>query len=252
MTKLAACLRNLRRGGAAALAAAALAGCTAKAPPLVERSYPPPHMTARGTELGRCSWYGPGFHGKRTASGEVYDQDGMTAAHRTLRLGTPIEVTDLATGRRVQVRVNDRGPYHPDRVLDLSYGAAKQLGTIGRGVANVEIRVLGPTGGAYPEVRYDLQVGAYRNRSEAERLARRLHAGGMAARIERSQTQVYQVRVGPFGERAAAAAAARSLRELGFAPVIVEVDGPGLRPARGAGVERFRYALRTEPSAQAR
>ena len=114
------------RALAAALCCALTAACSTSAP-LVEREYPPPKLTARGTEIGRCSWYGPGFHGKPTASGEIYDQNAMTAAHRTLPLGTLVEVTDLASGRRVRVRVNDRGPYHAERVLDLSYGAVRWM-----------------------------------------------------------------------------------------------------------------------------
>lgn len=90
--------------------------------------------------LGRASWYGPGFHGERTASGEAYDQWGLTAAHRTLPFGTRLRVTNTANGRSVVVRVNDRGPFVPGRVLDLSRAAADALGF--RGVVTVRIEQL--------------------------------------------------------------------------------------------------------------
>jgi rare lipoprotein A (peptidoglycan hydrolase) len=89
----------------------------------------------------RASWYGPGFHGRRTASGERYDQDGLTAAHKTLPLGSRIEVTNPNNGRSLTLRVNDRGPFIPGRDLDLSRGAARFLGTIDEGVASLRMRV---------------------------------------------------------------------------------------------------------------
>ena len=92
-----------------------------------ERPYPAPIMTAQGTQVGLASWYGPGFHGRQTAGGEVYDQEGLTAAHRSLPLGTIIDVTNRDSNASVRLRVNDRGPYHPRRVLDLSRAAASAL-----------------------------------------------------------------------------------------------------------------------------
>jgi rare lipoprotein A len=104
-------------------------------------------------ERGVASWYGPGFHRKRTSSGEPYDMHGMTAAHRVLPLPTYVEVTHLGSGRRAVVKVNDRGPFKDGRVLDLSYAAAQSLGIHGPGTAWVEIRALSPgarTEGAEP------------------------------------------------------------------------------------------------------
>jgi rare lipoprotein A len=93
---------------------------------------------------GLASWYGEEFHGRRTSSGEPYDMNLMTAAHRTLPIPTYVEVTNLENGRVAVVRVNDRGPFHPDRVIDLSYVAARKLGIIGPGTARVRVRALGP------------------------------------------------------------------------------------------------------------
>lgn len=91
---------------------------------------------------GSASWYGPGFHGKKTASGEIYDMHKMTAAHKRLPLGTKLEVTNKRTGKTVVVTVNDRGPFHGNRILDLSHAAASQLGVLKSGVADVTIRAI--------------------------------------------------------------------------------------------------------------
>lgn len=90
-----------------------------------------------------ASWYGPGFHGRRTASGEIFNAHGMTAAHRTLPFGTRIRVTNLGNGRSVVLKVTDDGPHVPGRVLDVSQGAATKLGMISSGIARVRIQVLG-------------------------------------------------------------------------------------------------------------
>jgi len=95
-------------------------------------------------EEGIASWYGPGFHGRRTSSGETYDQYAMTAAHTVLPLPTYVEVTNLDNGRTVVVKVNDRGPFHGGRIIDLSYAAAIKLGVVGPGTARVRVRALDP------------------------------------------------------------------------------------------------------------
>jgi rare lipoprotein A len=93
-------------------------------------------------EVGIASWYGPGFHGRLTANGEVYDQRAMTAAHRTLQLPAVVRVTNLDNGRSIVLRVNDRGPFVGDRVIDLSEGAADALGARKQGLANVRVEVM--------------------------------------------------------------------------------------------------------------
>ena len=96
-------------------------------------------------QTGLASWYGRQFHGRKTASGETFDMNGLTAAHRSLPLNCYVKVTNKTNGKSVVVKVNDRGPFHGNRVLDLSYGAAKQLGITNKGVGNVSIeRVSGP------------------------------------------------------------------------------------------------------------
>ncbi len=93
-------------------------------------------------EVGYASWYGPQFHGRKTANGEIYDMNGLTAAHRTLPLPSWVEVTNLANNRKIVVRVNDRGPYAHGRILDLSRAAARKLGFENQGVTKVRIRLL--------------------------------------------------------------------------------------------------------------
>jgi len=98
--------------------------------------------SSRGVTTGQASWYGPGFYGNRTANGEVFRPGTLTAAHRTLPFGTRVRVTNLWNGRSTVVRINDRGPFHGGRVIDLAHGAAQQLGLISSGVADVKIEVL--------------------------------------------------------------------------------------------------------------
>lgn len=98
-------------------------------------------VEAPKAQSGRASWYGPGFHGRKTANGEVYDMHAMTAAHRSLKLGTRILVENVDNGQSVVLRVNDRGPYVGERVLDVSKGAAQTLGFHDRGLAPVKISI---------------------------------------------------------------------------------------------------------------
>jgi rare lipoprotein A len=126
-------------------AVALLAGCGAGSPRFTSRdravvlsAEPEPSSRFAGV----ASYYADDFNGRRTASGEVYDMNGMTAAHRTLPFGTKVKVTNVDTGKYVIVRINDRGPFKDDRVIDLSLGAAKQLGLISMGTARVILQIV--------------------------------------------------------------------------------------------------------------
>ncbi len=101
-----------------------------------------PKADYRYAETGIASWYGPGFHGKRTANGEVYDENGLTAAHKTLPMPSMVRVTNLENGRSIQVRVNDRGPFEAGRVIDMTRRGAQLLGFIDRGTARVKVEIL--------------------------------------------------------------------------------------------------------------
>jgi rare lipoprotein A len=106
--------------------------------------FPPPESPRLGlVETGVASWYGPGYDGKRTSSGERFDQDGLTAAHASWAFGTRVRVTFANTGRSVVVRINDRFPNHKGRVIDLSRGAAREIGLIGPGTGRVRLEIVG-------------------------------------------------------------------------------------------------------------
>jgi rare lipoprotein A len=127
---------------AACLALAALA-CSGNPSPK-DYKFPPAERPAAGTVVeGIASWYGPGYHGKQTSSGERFDQDALTAAHAYWAFGTRVKVTLLANGRSVVVRINDRFPSHKGRAIDLSRGAAKAIGLIGPGTGKVRLEVVG-------------------------------------------------------------------------------------------------------------
>ncbi len=96
-----------------------------------------------GIQVGYASWYGPKFHGRKTASGEIYDMHALTAAHKSLPFGTLVRVVNLENGKSVVVRINDRGPYVKGRIIDLSYAAAKRIGLDKTGVAKVRLEIIG-------------------------------------------------------------------------------------------------------------
>ena len=168
-------------------------------------------------DRGVASWYGKDFHGRRTASGERYDMNDLTAAHRTLPFGTLLEVRNARNGRSVVVRVNDRGPYSKSRVLDLSYGAAREIGLVRSGTAPVEL-YLASRGGAPP--RFTVQVAAF---SDAERaVALKQELIGMYP-----ETTIYadgnwnRVRVGSFNDRDQAESLRRELAVIGLQSIVV-------------------------------
>ena len=198
-------------------------------------------------ERGLASWYGPGFHSERTSSGEPYDMYAMTAAHKTLPIPAYVRVTNLENGRSVVVRVNDRGPFVNERIIDLSYTAASKLDMLRAGTARVEIRVLdarssaapapsgttlqsialtpppqivtGATTGATTGIRF-LQVGSFASSANASALVARLTAAGIAGASVR-ETRVgdrllYRVRVGPVVDAGQATRLTSQLRDAGI------------------------------------
>lgn len=133
---------------------------------------------------GVASWYGPGFHGRRTSSGEIYDADDTTAAHRTLPFDTVVRVVDTETEQSVSVRINDRGPYVGDRIIDLSRAAAEALGMLESGTAHVRLELVeagGPIPDDISQKRYTIQLGEYSGPFYAHRFAEEIarNIGGM-------------------------------------------------------------------------
>ncbi|MGH9442776.1 MAG: septal ring lytic transglycosylase RlpA family protein [Thermoanaerobaculia bacterium] len=180
----------------------------------VPRARPAPAVPGQ-TEEGLASWYGgnDGFEGKPTASGEIFVGSKMTAAHRTLPLGTWVDVVNTDNGKTARVRINDRGPFIRGRILDLSHVAAVALGVVGPGVAPVRITVVQP-GPAVVEVSatgsWSVQIGSFASAYRAELLAEKVRAAGHRAYTE-PFGGLTRVKVGPVGSRADAA---RELQRL--------------------------------------
>jgi rare lipoprotein A len=186
-------------------------------------------------ERGVASWYGPTFHGGNTSSGELYDMYGMSAAHKTLPLPTYARVTNLRNGRSVVVRINDRGPFVANRLIDLSYTAATKLDMIREGTTLVEVRALTP--GAPDELTRSaqspppslyVQAGAYADAHNAQHQLERLHAAGLASAFIVSplegKSRLYRVRLGPVGSVAEFDQLAARLAALGIRDARLAVD----------------------------
>ncbi len=209
-------------------------------------------------EQGIASWYGKKFHGKQTANGERYDMHAMTAAHRELPLPSYVAVENLENGREVVVRVNDRGPFKRNRIIDLSYEAASRLAMMEAGTAPVEIRTVGrPDEGSESatttgigstteqvsessakasagEVDYYVQVGAFAERDNAYRMAGRADAADLAPSVDvskhrRSGKQLYRVRVGPLSDAEHVDRVTAGLTEVGITDSHVVIE-----PATGS------------------
>ncbi len=177
-----------------------------------------PRTAGSTYERGVASWYGPGFHGRHTASGEPYNMDAMTAAHPTLPFGTLVEVRNLDNGLATTVRINDRGPFKKNRVIDLSRAAARAIGMIGPGTARVELVALGVQPRA-PGA-FAVQVGAFREARRAQELSTRLRARYPAVAV-RSDRVWHRVQVGLFPDRTTAEALEGELRALGYGAIVV-------------------------------
>ena len=162
-----------------------------------------PYLTADGyREDGVASWYGKDFHGKKTANGERYNMYSMTAAHKLLPLGTKVRVTHLRTGRSIVVRVNDRGPFVGNRIIDLSYAGARELGIIGTGTARVRVEALDGFDGVRPgdmDGQFYIQIAALSNQSSAQDLVRRLRGRNLGGRAFYAPSLgLWRVQAGPF------------------------------------------------------
>jgi rare lipoprotein A len=168
-------------------------------------------------ERGMASWYGPKFNGRMTASGERYDMNAFTAAHPSLPFGTLISVRNTRTGREVIVRVNDRGPFSKNRILDLSYAAAREVGVVGPGTARVEIYRV-PAAGLPP--RFTVQVGAFSEPDKAAALHSQI-ARVYPEAVVASDGTWSRVQIGAFDDRDQAESLRRELASIGMAAVVV-------------------------------
>ncbi|WP_455205008.1 septal ring lytic transglycosylase RlpA family protein [Kaarinaea lacus] len=194
---------------------------------------------------GTASWYGTKFHGRRTSSGEPYDMYAMTAAHKTLPIPTYVKVRNLNNQKQVVVRVNDRGPFHDNRLIDLSYAAAKKLGIVENGTADVEVTVISstnananstaterpaPTQNNHSEDRssHYLQVGAFAMRDNAVKMVSELSLHTSApihiSNANNHLGTLYRVRIGPFPDRIAVESIESQLSQMGFIDTQIVID----------------------------
>ena len=255
--------RPARSLAAALLACAGLAACATPQPRLGTHTAAPPASgkPLRGTmkpyqvkgvwyapreqpgynETGIASWYGQQFHNRQTANGEVFDQWRVSAAHKTLPLPSIVEVKNLDNGKKMKIRVNDRGPFVDGRIIDLSRAAAEELGFADKGVARVRVRYVGPAGpvGRDPGYRvasapapkkpkgvWRVQAGTFSSRDNAERLVERLASTGAATieEVELGGAPFYRVVVGAYADESEAA----SLRDR---VAVIVPDAMVLRPS---------------------
>lgn len=179
--------------------------------------------TAAGyRKRGIASWYGRKFHGRNTSNGEVFDAYKATAAHRSLPIPSYVRVTNLDNNRSMVVRVNDRGPFHDDRIIDLSYGAALKLGFAAQGTAPVLLEVVSANGGTAPDVpaRYNyVQAGAFSALSAAnslrDSLSRSMRWPVTVSTVKIRRQSIYRVRIGPLTSGSEVLAAQDALEQAG-------------------------------------
>lgn len=199
-------------------------------PPTKVKVPVPSSAESGASQTGTASWYGPGFHGRPTASGSIYDQHELTAAHQTLPLGTRVMVTNLDNGRSTEVTINDRGPFVKGRILDLSYAAARTLGMIGPGTIAVRIEVIGPDkiSTIRQSLDYTLQVGSFTEIENALRLKDQLAKSySQTSQVSivpfhGKDTIYYRVQLGTFSSRREAEGHAHQLARKGFPIILME------------------------------
>src|SRR5262245_19349998 len=195
------------------MAAIVIAGCGHKKHAGV--TPPPPTVVKPGqTETGIASWYGHPYHGRPAANGEIYDMEKMTAAHRTLPFNTWVRVYNLDNQKTTEVRITDRGPFIDGRIIDLSRAAAREIEMLGPGTARVRVEVIRVPEAA-PASLFAVQVGAFRNRENADRLRAEMEARYGSARIETraGDRSVWRVLVGAETTQEGANALATRIRQ---------------------------------------
>ncbi|MBU0993748.1 MAG: septal ring lytic transglycosylase RlpA family protein [Proteobacteria bacterium] len=201
--------------------------------------HPIPHSRGFRQE-GLASWYGKDFHGKKTANGEIYNMYAMTAAHKTLPLGTWVRIENKVNDKKITVRINDRGPFVAGRIIDLSYTAAKELDIVGPGTAPVEVIALGTPDpdkdektpltfipGDYYSGNFVIQIGAFKERENAERLTHSLSGEYENAHLVPFQLGMetfYRVRIGHFSDLSEAKAFEEAIASKGFPQAFVVAE----------------------------
>ncbi len=180
----------------------------------------PPPARVGATETGIASWYGIPYDGRRAASGEIYDMQQLTAAHRTLPFQTWVNVTNLANGKQVDVRIIDRGPFVDGRIIDLSLAAAREIDMVRSGTARVRIKVIEPPALAPPAETYAVQAGAFSDPSRAEALRMSLSLPDTRI-VQRGDPPLWRVLVGRGLNKEAAADLAREVEKVSGQALVV-------------------------------
>lgn len=184
------------------------------------------YFPTANVQTGMASWYGAEFHGKTTSNKEIYDMYDMTAAHNTLPFGTYVMVTNLDNGKSTIVRINDRGPFIEDRIIDLSYAAAKVLDMIDSGTAPVRIEVLEYFASEKPDQKFSVQVGAFIFKDNAKALKSELqekYKNVYISLFETSNQTYYRVRVKASDWNSAQKIAQRLLDD-GYTVIVLEEE----------------------------
>jgi rare lipoprotein A len=189
-------------------------------------------LTSETLQRGVASWYGPSFHGNATANGEPYDMWALTAAHRTLPFGTRVLVQSVDTGKSVTVRINDRGPFIRGRIIDLSYGAARELAMIGKGTENVRLTILDPQDPGSDHMSngrsdgYWVQVGSFTTLAQAVSLQEQLanHYPHIRLKtVDLPSGQWHRVQVGKFSSQEKAKTVATELeKQFDLDPLLIQ------------------------------
>jgi rare lipoprotein A len=180
-------------------------------------------------ETGTASWYGRPYHGRRAASGEIYDMEKFTAAHRTLPFGTWVAVRNIGNGKTVRVRINDRGPFVDGRIIDISRAAARSIDMLGPGTARVRVEILSLPSALSINELFAVQVGAFKNRSNAERLRKTMASRFGSARlvVRQGDVPMWRVLVGRESSMEGANDLAEKLRAEHSAAFVVRLDDAG-------------------------
>lgn len=187
-----------------------------------------PNAAGKKIEEGIASWYGPKFHGRRTANGEQYDMNQLTAAHRTLPFNSIVKVRNLANGHSVMVRINDRGPFAKNRIIDLSRKAAREIGLIGPGTARVALILMNGSLEYSPAAdlktaTYTVQLGSFREKSKAFELSGKIH-GSRVETINISPETFHRVYYGTLIDKSKARQKKQELRRRGFNGYVKQIQ----------------------------
>lgn len=197
-----------------------------KPPPNI--SFPDKNAVGNKIEEGRASWYGPNFHGKLTANGERYDMRKLTAAHRTLPFNTILKVKNLDNGKEVMVRINDRGPFAKNRIIDLSRRAASKIDMIGNGTAHVALMLMDDSlrhsrTTNLKVATYTVQLGSFADKAKAKEEAKKIK-GARVETINLPQQTVYRIYYGTFEKKSDARRKQQELKRRGLNGYVKQIQ----------------------------